>query len=62
MEVGYWGKRGFLPEDDVGLGDGRVLSEEGDDGVGVCGGEGGEERGGVEDAGVEEVGGVCIQW
>ena len=58
--------KGDVPEDNVGLGDGGVLGKEGDDGVGVCGGESGEERGGVEDAGVEEVGGVyessvCLQ-
>lgn len=34
-------------------------SEEGDDGVGVGGGDGGEEGRGVEGAGVEEVGGFC---
>ncbi len=33
--------------------------EEGDDGVGIGGGDGGEERGGVEGAGVKEVGGFC---
>lgn len=33
--------------------------EEGDDGVGVGGGDGGEEGRGVEGAGVEEVRGFC---
>ena len=33
--------------------------EEGDDGVSVGGGDGGEESGSVEGAGVEEVGGFC---
>lgn len=33
--------------------------EEGDDGVGVGGGNGGEEGGGVEGAGVEEIWGFC---
>lgn len=33
--------------------------EEGDDGVGVGGGDGGEERGAMEGASVEEVGRFC---
>lgn len=33
--------------------------EEGDNGVGVGGGDGGEEGGGVKGAGVEEVGRFC---
>lgn len=53
-------------EDDVGLGDGRVGGQEGDDGVGVGGCDGGEEGGGVEGAGVKEVRGFCgdvlISW
>ena len=48
--------REVLPEEDVWFGDGRVGREEGDDGVGVGGGNGGEEGGGVEGASVEEVG------
>jgi len=49
----------LLPEDDVWFWDGRMGSEEGDDGVGVGGGDGGEERGGMEGAGVEKVGRFC---
>ena len=33
--------------------------EEGDDSVGVGGGDGGDEGGGVKGAGIEEVGGFC---
>lgn len=51
--------REILPEEDVWFWDGRVGREEGDDGVGVGGGNGGEEGRGVEGAGVEEVGGFC---
>ena len=46
-----------LPEEDVRLRDGRMGREEGDDGMGVGSRDGREERGGVEGAGVEEVGG-----
>lgn len=51
--------RGLLPEEDVWFWDVRVGREEGYDGVGVGGGDGGEEGGGVEGAGVEEVRGFC---
>lgn len=55
--AGEWDALVCGAEDDVGLGDGGVRGEEGDDGVGVGLGDGGEEGGGVEGAGVEEVGG-----
>jgi hypothetical protein len=51
--------RELLPEEDVGFWDRRVRGEEGDNGVGVGSGDGGEEGGGVEGACVEEVGGFC---
>lgn len=46
----------YLPEYHVRLRDIGVFGEEGDDGVGVGGGDGGEEGRGVEGTGVEEVG------
>jgi hypothetical protein len=49
--------RKLLPEYDVWFWEGRVGREERNDGVGVGGRDGGEERGGVEGAGVEEIGG-----
>jgi hypothetical protein len=53
--------RELVPEEDVCLWDGRMGREEGDDGVGVGldGGDSWEEGGGMEGAGVEEVGGLC---
>ena len=51
--------RELLPEEDVWFWDGRVGREEGDDSVGVGGGDGGEEGGGVEGASIEEVWGFC---
>ena len=51
--------RKLLPEEDIWFWDERVGRDEGDDGVGVGGGDGGEEGGGVEGAGVEKVGGFC---
>ena len=48
-----------LPKEDVRLCDGRMGKEEGDDGMGVGSRDGREERGGVEGAGVEEVGRFC---
>ena len=36
-----------------------MRSEERDDGMGVGGGDGGEKGGGMERAGIEEVGGFC---
>lgn len=50
-----------LPEDHIGFGDGGVRGEEGDDGMGIGGGEGGEESRGVKGSGVEEVGGVLLR-
>ena len=51
--------REILPEEDVWFWDGRLGRKKGDDGVGEGRGDGREERGGVEGAGIEEVGGIC---
>jgi len=51
--------RELLPEEDVWFWDRRVGGEEGDYGVGVGSGYGGEEGGGVEGAGVKKVRGFC---
>lgn len=56
-----WGDSN-VPEDHIGLGDGRVGSEKFGDGVSVGSGDRGEERSGVEDAGVEEVGRFCASY
>lgn len=54
---GGWGENwSYLPENHVWVRDIGVVGQEGDDGVGVGGGDGGEEGGGVEGTGVEEVG------
>lgn len=52
---------GSIPEDHIGFGDGGVGGEEFDDGMGICGGDGRQERGGVEDACVEEVWRFCLR-
>ena len=51
--------RELLPEEDVWFWNRRIGREEGDNSMGVGGRDGGEEVGGVEGAGVEEVGGFC---
>ena len=51
--------RELLPEEDVWFWDRRIGREEGDNSMGVGGRDGREEGGGVEGAGVEEVGGFC---
>jgi hypothetical protein len=48
--------RELLPEDNVWFGDRRMGREERDNGMGVGGSNGGEERGTVEGASIEEVG------
>ena len=48
-----------LPEYNVWFRNGRMGREEGDNGVGIGGGDCGEESGGVERAGIEEVWGFC---
>lgn len=56
---GDW-EGGGLPEEDIGFWDGGVGGEEGDYGVGVGGGDGGEEGPRVEEAGVEKIRGFFL--
>ena len=51
--------REILPKEDVWFWDGRVGRAEGDYGVGIGGGDSGEEGGSMKGAGIEEVGGFC---